>query len=978
MPGRRSNVLNNLKNDAPKSKSGGGKRKLGRGLDALAIAEREYPQKSGVKLHRLGDDDDDHDSRRKRGFRQDADDDEAPSKRRKTEESDLSEDGGSDSEGNEWRIGQVDSENDSEIASDEAFGSSDEERFEGFTFRASSTRKGSRAPSKPGRKNQSVDLSEGERDGKESPSEDELEDELEDDLGDDAVDLAAAWDMNAEESEEEKRKSAAKARKENGKEDAESDDESSTGTESDGEEDDESDLSLSEDDGATDTRGLSKLQRFVNALKSEDSDEKKAGQSTSITLQGSEPTEFGLISSRKLTVADLLPTISDSRMKGSLKHLHVRTAEKKSKSGGIPGKLDVPLSKREQDRLDRTAAYQKSKETLDRWIDTVKANRRAEHLSFPLPETASIQNAKVTDSKPRTDLETTIQNILVESGLASSNGKDAEDRIQEFEKLQTNKLSIEELQARRNELRRARELLFREEVRAKRIKKIKSKSYRRVHRKERERMEQRERDALAAAGVDMEEEDRERADRLRAEMRMGAKHRESKWAKSVKQTGRGAWDEDARAGIAEQARRREELQRRIEGKRVHEEGYTGSSGSESEEDDIDPFDNEAESEDEVRRLQRKLEKLEGDGAAEEELTGPHAKLLSMKFMRNAEAARKAANDAEIKKLNRQFAGEESASEIEDDDGGRRRFGKSDQGTSNKELPVAKRQEFEEPTSDDENLPEADDDIDIRVDGKTNGKTKQRAQAASLRNKQRAQTKSKPNDADTDINPWLSEGTKRSRKKKGAVDGSMDITLIENTGAAKQEVESKQNGSLKEKAATQQRQKPGGHEDDVSDDEESRVPILLQNEELVKRAFAGDEVLEAFTKEKLETIEDEGDKIVEDTLPGWGSWTGSGLTKKEKREAKAQRSFKTVEGIKPANRKDAKLDRVIINEKRVRKNTKYLASQLPHPFESRQQYERSLRVPIGPEWTTKEVFQDSTKPRLMVKQGVIKPIQRPHV
>ncbi|EZF96242.1 hypothetical protein H113_03590, partial [Trichophyton rubrum MR1459] len=61
---------------------------------------------------------------------------------------------------------------------------------------------------------------------------------------------------------------------------------------------------------------------------------------------------------------------------------------------------------------------------------------------------------------------------------------------------------------------------------------------------------------------------------------------------------------------------------------------------------------------------------------------------------------------------------------------------------------------------------------------------------------------------------------------------------------------------------------------------------------------------------------------------------------------------------------------------LHQNNKYLASQLPHPFESKQQYERALRLPIGPEWTTKSTFQTATKPRVMIKQGVIKPIQRP--
>jgi U3 small nucleolar RNA-associated protein 14 len=60
------------------------------------------------------------------------------------------------------------------------------------------------------------------------------------------------------------------------------------------------------------------------------------------------------------------------------------------------------------------------------------------------------------------------------------------------------------------------------------------------------------------------------------------------------------------------------------------------------------------------------------------------------------------------------------------------------------------------------------------------------------------------------------------------------------------------------------------------------------------------------------------------------------------------------------------------------NTKYLASQLPFPFETKQQYERSLRLPVGPEWTTKETFQDATTPRVLIKQGIIRPMEKPLV
>ncbi|RYF40707.1 MAG: hypothetical protein EOO38_21560, partial [Cytophagaceae bacterium] len=95
--------------------------------------------------------------------------------------------------------------------------------------------------------------------------------------------------------------------------------------------------------------------------------------------------------------------------------------------------------------------------------------------------------------------------------------------------------------------------------------------------------------------------------------------------------------------------------------------------------------------------------------------------------------------------------------------------------------------------------------------------------------------------------------------------------------------------------------------------------------------------------------------------------------------KRNKGYTTVtkrEGIDADKRRDKKLDKVIINERRQKSNVKYMASQLPFPFETREQYERSLRVPKGKEWTTKRTFQDATKPRVIVKQGVIAPLRKP--
>ncbi|KAF7597075.1 hypothetical protein BBP40_010549 [Aspergillus hancockii] len=945
------------------SKKQHSKKKPSKALNALAIAEAQFPIKPKIRRNRLGDDDDLF--KRKRNSGRDNDDSDGPdNKRRRTggESSDLSENDGSDGEGHRWKLGKVDSDNDSELDSDEAMGSSDEEKFEGFSFRGSSSLKPKRKVPEPKKRGHQVDLSEDVEESEEDLEEDE------DDLGEDAVDLLTAWDMNTAMDEEEEGQKSSKAKKA-AEEDDDDSEESDSGSDDDSSfGDDESELSLSDDElDAGNEHGLSKLQDFVNSMETEST--KKSMRKTSGRQEHVNPTEFGLASTRKLTVADLLPSITDSRLKSSLKH--VDSTISAHKPSGVPGKLDAPLAKRQQDRLDRAAAYEKSKETLDRWLETVKANRRAEHLVFPLPDPEANQTHRLGAAEPRTDLESTIQNILVESGLTETNGKSAEDHVQEFEELQARKLPIEEIRARRAELRKRRDLLFREEVRAKRIKKIKSKSYRRVHRKEREKLEQQERQALLEAGVDINEQEREQNERRRAEARMGSKHKDSKWAKSLKQTGRTAWDEEARLGTADLALKEEGLRRRIEGKRVSQgdDDYLGSSSSESE--DEDPWNEENSSDAEKRKLRAKLNKLEGDDDVQSEIKGPHANLFSMKFMQNAEAARKAQNDAEVRRLNRELHGEESQSEAESEVG-RRKFGDSGKSATTSKSKPLPRNEFEEaPGSDDEDLhaPEAQHEAGIAV---SRSDKKNPAQHENKPHARATNGASAQKDDANEENPWLVQ-TNRNNRRATADTTLQGLDIIVNEGKPDSTNFKSSSSNKNEKPAISSKKQ---HVEGDDSDDESNVPVLLKNHDLVKRAFAGDEVVQDFEQEKYDTIKEEDDQVIDNTLPGWGSWAGDGISKKQQKRQK--RFLTTVEGVKPEHRKDAKMSRVIINEKRVKKNNKYLATQLPHPFESRQQYERSLRLPIGPEWSTKETLQNATKPRVMIKQGIIKPMEKPMI
>lgn len=955
-----------------------------RSLEAFSIASHQVPNKLRIPQHRLGESES-AEPRQKRRRLEDDDEDEddedhaSNARRKRTGREDEEIDEGSDSEGNEWTMGgPIGSDSDSDLDSDEAFGESDEERFEGFTFRGSSTNKGPKKKKQRAAKEMDLD---------EEDDEDVDEDD-EDDLGEDAVDLATMLD-NYESSDEEdadrKSKKTRSTASDESEEDEDSDDE---------DEDEESETSVSDDEGdGADPTKLSKLQDLIASL-ADDPPEKRAGRNGNVDVhEAQQPSDYGLTSQQKLKISDLLPTVTDPALRKSLKLL---SSDKPSKRTGIPGKLDAPLPKRQQDKLDRAAASQKAKETLDRWRDTVIHNRRADFLQFPLKDpnaTEAIGTNKMVpaqQTKPANELESAIQNILEESGLATApdqKGGQDEDMIMQGEELQLNKIPIEEMMARRAELRKARELLFREEVKAKRIKKIKSKSYRRVHRRERER------EAAKFGDIDgeMDEDDKEKQDRRRAEERMGAKHRESKWAKQAKKAGKTVWDEGAREGVIEMARRNEELRRRIEGKEIRPEDESeGSDLSDDEFEDDDESDEEGAGKFELRK---QLDKLDAD-------EGGKSKLGSMAFMQRAEAARKAQNNEDIERMRRDLAGEDSPSEDEDETVGRKIFGpKPKTGQQPKPKPV--RGELEEHPASDEEDEAGQEDAEIIVDKPTETAPKQRKQRALLQQSNiPKEDKLTRVQEPADVPDWLpTPAAKKAVEKRKSVKGASNGVITAGTSSGLADVALETSAKKDDKKKTPAREAAATNTDgwitvpytngqaktasEPDSEAEAENPILTEKEKQAMyhaRGFAGDDVQVDFEAEKADQEREEDDQIVSNHLPGWGSWAGDGLSKavrKQNKRAAHNPLHKTViAGTKAANRKDAKLTNVIISEAQQRKGKKYLASQLPHQFEKKDQYERSLRIPIGPEWTTKETFQKNTRPRVVVKQGIVAPMEKP--
>lgn len=987
MPPRiaRASVASSSNNAGPAKKAKNKNKK--RALNAYASAARQIPE-ARLNRNRIGEDLDDGPKRKRAREESDGDDDD--------DDEDLDSDGeprrkkvamkkrgianmgddlefGSDSEGNEWTMGGLngkEGEEESDLDSDEAFGESDEEKFSGFTFRGSKKNQ-KKNKRKIARKEVDLDESDGEID------EGDSQDDEGETFGEDGVDLATMLDDEPEDDDI--------AMKKGRNQDSES------GEEDEGDSNDEE--SMSEDEDVDD-----------------DSADEEAVARNMDRIVGLDP------SSRSSNNQPEGITTVDDFMDSSIAPLVAPVKSKKSKKKGEITQLAAKLPKRQQDKIDREVASAKAKEQLNRWQDTVKHNRREEFLTFPLQDptdksgiTGKEKFLPAAQQAPQNELEASIQRIMEQSGLASKkldedNVGDEEQALLKSEELATNKLPLEEVLRRRAELRKTRELLFREEIKAKRIAKIKSKSYRRVHRKEKEREAEKERLAMeglgGGEGLLMDEDEKERQDRKRAEARMGTKHKESKWAKSLKATGRAVWDEGARDGVVEQARREEELRKRIEGRDVDSDDSEGSLSPSEDEGDA-PF------------MLRKLEGEKDGGKAKKGLAG-------MKFMREAEERKQRANDEDVERLRKEMAvenGEEEESEEGEESLGRALFGP--RPTKKTQQPREQRLEFEAPdhsADEDDDGADEQDEVKIVTEKSSSSKpTKVKVGAA------KALTASKPKeegwlrdiDADDDDKKsktnkgWLQAPKGTSRKAAVASDNLDILKPVSSDSAPAKPAKMpapKKKADVKDTSTTTtntsgwttiphptnnatspdsdaEQEEDGEHQDAMLSNSEQKLSLQ-------QRAFAGDDVALAFEKEKFDQQASEDEQEISTHLPGWGNWAGDGLSKKVKKSnarAKHNPLFKTklAGGVKPEDRIDKNMQNVIISQKGeegvVRKGKKYLASQLPHEFSTREQYERSRRMPVGPEWVTKGVHQRMVRPRVVVRKGVnIEAINRPVV
>jgi len=675
--------------------------------------------------------------------------------------------------------------------------------------------------------------------------------------------------------------------------------------------------------------------------------------------------EFALTNDQEAEVSlgDLMGSFTDNPGESGLKKKLSKLEKKAPKA--------APLGKAAKERLDRAAAYDKSSKDVTKWQGQVQKERQAEQLILAEEATPRIVSSAslAANHTAKTVLETQVQAALAAAGMDEAS-------IAKYEELELKKCSVEEVQARQKELAKMRSLMLNSELKAKRQKKIKSKKFHKIAKKDSEKKEQASLDLLKLSDPAAYRERMLQLERKQAEERMTQKHKNTgKWVSRQLQRGVGNANTATRQAITHQLQLGEALK-----KKQMSTGDDSDSGEGSGDEGGDEFggadslwESQAQKETEQEKgihalkfmqrgrdkqkeeAEKLLQEMQGDPDQEEAETAKQGAGRKSYASTAATGKRKAAPTKEEEEaLRAKLPTPDTGLQIGPDSVSTRTANRLAVGKASEAFEVANWQ------IDADDAPGAG-----KGKGSSTGKLNRKAtggygkdpaeeEAASAadegeraggkraRRSPRLAANPAP-EPKAGPNPWLERVSDRSRQAAGA------------SGGAELEVDKVMQAAGKRFAITDEAQ-----------------------EALVRQAFAGEDTAQVFVQEKAALVKEGVPDLPDDGggMAGWGSWTGSGaenVAKEEAREAARGVKRKRQLAEETSKRKDAKLDKVVINEKRDKKGAKYMAKNLPQGFANAAQYDRAIRQPMGKEWVSDRTHVQMMKKEVVTRKGqVIQP------
>ncbi|NXW47606.1 UT14A protein, partial [Nyctiprogne leucopyga] len=695
----------------------------------------------------------------------------------------------------------------------------------------------------------------------------------------------------------------------------------------------------SEAEGEGQEDGERRHQRLLEAVSAlSGRKRRKLAERTEASVQVSEFNVSSKGAGEKLVLSELLQPIRRTSALSSVRKELTKVKQKKA--------VELPLSKEEARRVVREAAYVRTSKEVGRWQQVVLQNRRAEQLVFPLKqEVATVVPLERAAAawKARTPLE---QEIF---GLLHKTQQPITDPLltpEETASLQA--MSLEEARQRRAELQKARAVQSYYEAKARREKKIKSKKYHRVLRKSKRRKALKEFELLQKSDPEAALAKLEELEQLRMQERMSLKHQnKGKWARS--RAIMAKYDLEARKAMQEQLAKNKELMQKVRVELPEEEP------GDVPEEDLTPVTvpavpagvsganpwmlgkasgpaEEPEVQEGLGDVVVPVESKEEEEMSDEEMSEEEALLQDFAQKRQSRQQRAGSPEGQGEEL--AAPGGVGAAEV----------GAVSQLPGDSPIHPVCAEERVSPGL--KQPPQAQEQILL---SEQLGRVRTMEDVEALASEERVEEQEKPAAPKAEKRvqqQQQEEGRARDRRAKKPSTKKKIISLQAVLAGKPQEVQC------------------------------PSLPVLVEEEDgdtdqrgVITEAFAGDDVVADFRREKRKAEEAAKPQPVNLVLPGWGEWGGTGL----KPSAKKIKRFLLKPPPAPP-RKDQHLPHVIISERRNIHAAAHQVSELPFPFEKHQQFEQSIRTPLGSTWNTQRAFQKLTAPRVVTRAGhIIQPI-----
>ena len=598
----------------------------------------------------------------------------------------------------------------------------------------------------------------------------------------------------------------------------------------------------------------------------------------------------------EISVNDLLQDLNDTENFGDLKNIASKQA-----------KPLLETSQASQDRANRHAAYEEVVNESEKWRPIVREIEKQRTITFGAPDHPEKKRSK--RFRPvKSELAQTITSILDEQKLTPKAQATLEDE-------QNAKLSEQELKERALRLANLRRLQFYNEEKARRWKKIKSKAFRRLHKRDMAPIPLEE---LAETDPEQFQRELAKVEAKRAKERVTLRHKNtSQWVRRVLARGLKSATEEEKRSYEDQLKLGEELMKKIKIKKRN-----------ADDDDESEYEEEEEGNETGTGKEEEIKKQE------DKLSG----LLNMKFMRDAREKKEHEMEEMKKLLKEQESGETPSTGI----------------VTISSKPTEKKQKKTGKTVSANGDDYVEDDVD------------QKAKDEMI--KESGQTVEKK------VTFAKKENEEEIQEPEGATAAGQEEEIKKKTSPFKK---AKKPHRKTVNANTLILQQPTEEElTQITDSvefgkKEGQEEIL--NEMLGYQTDFEKEKEELAVKEASENLP----SMDELHLEGWGSWTGPGVKPSAKAERRKQAIEKERQRIieeAKAGRKDANLNGVILSEEAFRPVEKYAITEIPHAYSNPKQVKAQLSYPIGPEFNSVSGFKQLIKPDMITKAGAaIEPV-----